>query len=177
MKKVKCIKVLVKYISSGMQVFKGEINSKEFVNFLANKVKTIKIYKMKKVLWLSRHAMSIAQRESLIEKLGEIEVTQVNGTITNVHVPFEGVNPENGETCADIISVGTHPPLKELVAKYDEVAVVLSIGMLQQLLPFSPSKRLLQAKNKRILLEEGKVQFVFDGWEAIKEIKIITEML
>jgi hypothetical protein len=133
---------------------------------------------MKKVLWFSRHAMTLAQRTDLARALGEpLEITHVNGTAANVHVSFESASPEKGETEADFILTGTQPALKELVLQFNEVAVVLPIGMLQQLLPFAPAKRLLQAKNKRILLEDGKVQFEHDGWEAVIKVEIIAEKL
>lgn len=132
---------------------------------------------MKKVLWFSRHRMSTAQLAVLKENLGEIEVTQINGTAPNVHVPFESAVPEAGETTADIILTGEQPPLKELVKQFDEVAAVLPIGMIQQILPFLESGRLLQAKNKRILLDDGKVEFSFDGWQAVKEVEIVVEDL
>ncbi len=131
---------------------------------------------MKKILWFSRHAMSIAQKNGLIAKFGEIEITQINGTAANVHVPFESTNPEIGETEADVVLMGEQKPLKELVKEYDEIAAVLPIGMVQQILPFL-NGRMLQAKNKRVLLDNGKVEFLFDGWEQVKKVKIIVEPL
>lgn len=132
---------------------------------------------MKNILWLSRHAMSQAQLDALALVFGKVQITQLSASPSNVHVAFEAVAPEQGETVADHILEGHWSSLKELVSKYDEIAIVLPIGMIQQLLPFAPAKRLLQAKNKRILLEEGKVQFVFDGWEAITEVTIVTSPL
>ena len=131
---------------------------------------------MKKILWFSRHSMSADQKAALETALGEIEVTQINGTAANVHVPFESTSPEVGETQADVIITGTQPALKELVKGFDEVAAVLPIGIIQQILPFL-NGRMLQARNKRILLEDGKVAFSFDGWEVVKEVKIIIEDL
>jgi len=135
-----------------------------------NKKKT----QMKKVLWFSRHKMTIEQKSTLIEKLGQVEITQLSGTVPNVHVPFEG-NPtdDDGGVNADKVLIGMQPHLKELVKEYDEVAVVLPIGMLQQLLPFVSAKRLLQAKNLRQIDDTGKATFIFDKWEQIKEIKIV----
>lgn len=129
---------------------------------------------MTKILWFSRHSMSIDQYKGLVSKFGSIEVTQVNGSPSNVHVTFNASEPEKGETVADHILVGEVEPLKTLISNFDEVAVVLPIGLLQQLLPFSKSGRLLQSKNKRILLDEGKVLFAFDGWEAVTKIEIVT---
>lgn len=133
---------------------------------------------MKKILWFSRHAMSAAQLSDLAMKFGgDICITQVNGTAANVHVPFTGAIPEAGETVADFFLTGELPCLKELVATFDEVAAVLPIGLQQQILPFLPSKRLLVAKNKRIITEEGKVEFSHEKWEQITEIKIVVSDL
>ena len=131
---------------------------------------------MKKVLWFSRHAMTASQKADLVRILGDIEITQVNGTAPNVHVPFQAQTPEVGETVADVILEGEIPALKELVKSFDEVAVVLPINMIQQLLPFVGG-RLLQAISRREVLPEGKIVFSHDKWQAIKEVKIVTEDL
>ena len=107
---------------------------------------------------------------------GVVPFTKLVDSPANVHVPFEALTPEVGETEADVILSGTQPPLKELIKGFDEVAVVLPINMLSQLLPFS-NGRLLQAISKRILLDEGKVQYAHDKWQAVKEIRIVTEDL
>lgn len=130
---------------------------------------------MTKVLWFSRHAMSKAQRADLEKALGAITVTQCNGTAPNVHVPFEGVTPEVGETIAEEILLGTQKPLKELVKGFDEVAVVLPINMIQQLLPFS-NGRLLQANNLRVAEGDG-FKFVHNGWQEILGVEIISNPL
>lgn len=132
---------------------------------------------MKRILWFSRHAMTLAQRADLITKFGEIEITQINGSPANVHVGFETTTPEVGETTADVILQGTQVPLKQLVSQFDEFAAVLPIGMQQQILPFCPSKRILAAKNARIILPEGKVEFSHVKWEQITEIKIVISDL
>jgi hypothetical protein len=132
---------------------------------------------MKNVLWFSRHSMTVSQQQDIVRILGPISVTQVSGSPTNVHVEFEGLTPEEGRTQAETILTGPQPPLKELVKGFDEVAVVLPIGMLQQLLPFSQSGRLLQAISKRILLDGGKVEFAHEKWQAVTEVKIVTEDL
>lgn len=40
---------------------------------------------MKKVLWFSRHTMTEEQKQALIDKLGEIEITQINKTIASAY--------------------------------------------------------------------------------------------
>lgn len=136
-----------------------------------------KFIMMKSILWFSRHAMTFEQLQDLQRVMGgDVHITQISGSPANVHVPFEALTPEIGETTADVILTGTQPALKDLVKGFDEVAVVLPINMLQQLLPFS-NGRLLQAVSKRILLDEGKVQFAHDKWQAVKEVRIVTEDL
>ena len=131
----------------------------------------------KSIIWFSRHAMTVDQLTDLQRVMGgDVHITQISGSPANVHVPFEALTPEVGETTADNILLGTQPALKDLVKGFNEVAVVLPINMLQQLLPFSGG-RLLQAISKRILLDEGKVQFAHDKWQAVKEIRIVTEDL
>lgn len=121
--------------------------------------------------------MTTDQRADLERVLGgSINITQVSGSPANVHVPFEALEPEMGETRADSILSGNQPPLKELVKEFDEVAVVLPINMIQQLLPFS-NGRLLQAVSARILEEGGKVKFAHQKWQAITEVRIVTSDL
>lgn len=132
---------------------------------------------MKKVLWFSRHRMTAQQFQDLSRVLGGIEVTQVSGSPANVHVPFVGGDLEPGEVDPHHHLVGELPPLKELVKGFDEVAVVLPIGLLQQLLPFATGGRLLQAINKRTVLEGGVAVFSHEKWQAVKEVRIVTEDL
>ena len=123
---------------------------------------------MIKVLWFSRHTMSPDQLHALEDRLGDIEITQISGTAPNVHVPFED-------------SSGVEqPPLKELIQSFDVVAAVLPVHLKQQILPFCGDKPLIEALNRRTIIkgydgEEDKVEFVFDGWQRIREVKIVTE--
>lgn len=127
---------------------------------------------MTKVLWFSRHTMTEEQVNALVQKFGDIEVTQVNGEPANVHVEFEG--EVNGE------SVGTLPPLKEMVSNFDVAAVVLPIGMQQQILPFGNKAGVpvIQALNKRTLVPnanggEDKVVFNFEKWQRIEKVEVV----
>lgn len=129
------------------------------------------------ILWFSRHKMTPEQYTALESKFGFIRVTQVNGSPANVHVSFEAKSPEKGDGIdANYILEGQQPPLKELIKGFDEAAVVLPVNMLQQLLPFS-NGRLLQALNARVVGNDGRATFVFDKWQAVKEVKIVTEDL
>lgn len=131
----------------------------------------------KKILWFSRHKMSEPQFQDLKRIFGDVEITQVNGTAANVYAPFEGKVAEPGEGIeSDSILLGEVKPLKDLIKDFDEVAAVLPIGLVQQILPFTKG-RLLTAITKRELSEDGKATFVFDGWDEITEVKIVTNRL
>lgn len=76
---------------------------------------------MKKVLWFSRHTMTDQQAAALGEN---VEVTQVNGDMPNVHVPFEA--KVNGE---DNVVV-----FKDFAKGFDILAIVAPVGLQQQVL-------------------------------------------
>jgi hypothetical protein len=122
---------------------------------------------MKKVLWFSRHTMTAQQ----IEALGaNIEVTQVNGDMPNVHIPFEA--KVNGEDNAVVF--------KDFAKGFDILAIVAPVGLQQQVLSIAGDKPVIMAKNKRTLVPnpeggEDKVVFVFDLWEQLVKIDIVLK--
>lgn len=123
---------------------------------------------MKKVLWFSRHSMTSEQ----LAALGQVEVTQVNGNMANVHVPFLG-NVNGGEE-------QQVPAFKELLKEFDIVAIVLPINLEQQVLSVAGNLPVIRANNKRQLIkgangEEDKVVFNFDGWVRLVKIEVVTE--
>ena len=126
-----------------------------------------------KVLWFSRHSMSATQIEALEAKLGPIEVTQVDGTMPNVHVPFTAkVNGAEEETQV--------APFKELIADMDVVAIVAPIHLQQQILGVAGGKPVIFAQNDRVRVntpegEEPKFEFIFAGWERLVEVKVVHE--
>jgi hypothetical protein len=130
-----------------------------------------------KVLWFSRHAMSAAQLEGLTSKLGEVEVTQIDGTMPSVHVPFTAkITTPDGFTELRW-EVG---PMKELIAEMDVVAIVAPINLQQQFLSVAGNKPVIFAKNDRVRVnvpegEEPKFEFIFAGWERLVEVKVVTE--
>jgi len=129
---------------------------------------------MVKILWLSRHAMTAAQLNGL-SFLGEVEVTQVNGTFPNVHVPFNSSNPEEGETKADVILNGEVAPVKELIKSHDVIAIVAPIHLQQQVLGVSDGKPVIMALSNRVIEDGGKVSFIFDKWERLLKIEVVKE--
>ena len=140
----------------------------------------------KKILWFSRHSMSANQLEDLRRVMGgDVHITQVSGQPHSVDATFEAMSVECGETTADVVLEGKQPSLKDLVKGFDEVAAVLPIGMLHQLIPLCPSGRVLQAVSSRVLLFDGGTnfnsylneKFVHEKWQAVKEIRIVTEDL
>lgn len=126
---------------------------------------------MTKVLWFSRHTMTEEQKKALTDKLGQIQMMQVNGSPANVHVPFEGE--------VDGIA-GLQPAVKELCQNCDVLAIVAPIGLQEQFLKISGGKPVIIAQTKRQIIKgengtEDKVNFVFDGWKQLKKIEIVME--
>lgn len=121
---------------------------------------------MKKVLWFSRHQMTMEQ----LDALGNVEVTQISGSPTSVHVHFDG--SVNGEETKQL------PAFKELAQNFDILAVVFPVNLEQQVLGVAGEKPVIKAINKRTLVKaedggEDKVVFVFDGWKQIVKIEVV----
>lgn len=129
----------------------------------------------KKVLWFSRHDMAAKQLSDLARVYGDdIIVTKINGNMPNVHVPFMAkVNN------ADEVEVKA---MKEMLKDFDVLAVVMPIHLKQQVIAVADGRPLIEAQNNRVLVKsedgsEDKVEFVFDGWFEVKEIKVVRERL
>jgi hypothetical protein len=126
---------------------------------------------MVKVLWFSRHQMTAPQKEALEAKLGVIEITQVDGTMPNVHVPFSGkLNWEEAEI----------PAFKTLMQEFDVVAIAAPINLQQQILGVAGETPVIFAENARVYIptpegQESQFEFVFKGWKRLVEIKVVTE--
>jgi hypothetical protein len=126
---------------------------------------------MVKVLWFSRHEMTAPQIEALEAKLGVVQVEQVDGTMPNVHIPFQGkINGEDAEI----------PPFKELLQGFDLVAIVAPIQLQQQILSVAGETPVIFAESKRERVsvpegEEPEFKFVFKGWKRLLEVKVLTE--
>lgn len=126
---------------------------------------------MVKVLWFSRHQMTAPQMQALEAKFGVISITQVDGTMPNVHVPFSGkLNGEDAEI----------PAFKEMMKGFDVVAIVAPINLQQQILTVAGETPVIFAENKRERInvsedQEPQFQFVFKGWKRLVEVKVVTE--
>jgi hypothetical protein len=124
------------------------------------------------VLWFSRHPMTQEQFSALESKLGAITVTQIDGTMQNVHVPF--LSKVNGEEEVEV------PPFKELISSFDIIAIVAPINLQQQILQVAGDRPVIMAKSNRVRKEvpEGQpeeFEFIFDHWYQLIKIEVITE--
>jgi hypothetical protein len=103
--------------------------------------------------------------------LGDVVVTQINGTIANVHTPFEG----------ELDGVAhKFPAFKELANEFDILAIVAPIGLESQVLSIAGDKPVIRAENARILVAspdggESKVAFEFRGWKRLLKIEVLME--
>ena len=102
----------------------------------------------KKVLWFSRHEMTPEQ----LAALGDVEVTQVNKSISSAY------------------------ELEEEINNSDIIAIVAPINLQQQFLKIAGDKPVIMAVNdRRLIPQEGgedKVEFHFVKWEQLDEIVI-----
>ena len=106
---------------------------------------------MKKVLWFSRHLMKVAQAQALMDKLGDVDITQVNKSI---------------ERAEDI--------QKEIGAN-DVIAVVAPPNLLAGILRIAGDKPVITAKMGRTILPDGSVEMPFKKWERVLRVDIVKE--
>lgn len=104
---------------------------------------------MKKVLWFSRHLMKVAQAQALMDKLGDVDITQVSKSI---------------QSAQDI--------QKEIEA-HDIIAVVAPPNLLAGILRIAGDKPVITAKMERTVLPDGSVDMEFIKWERV--LRIIVE--
>lgn len=124
------------------------------------------------ILWFSRHAMTQEQFSALESKLGKISVTQIDGTMQNVHTHF--LAKINGGEEEEV------PPFKELISSFDIIAIVAPINLQQQILSVSGDKPVIMAKSNRVRVstpegQEPQFEFVFDHWYQLIKIEVVTE--
>ena len=107
----------------------------------------------KKILWLSRHEFTKEQFEALVKIYGEVDITQLNKTIS------------------------TAEELKPQIEEFDVLAVVLPVELVADLMKIT-EKPIIFAVNDRILDETGeKVIFKFKCWKQYKKVEIEVEEL
>ena len=130
---------------------------------------------MKKILWFSRHQMTQEQMADLNKAYGVYQIISVDGTVPNVHVPFQG-SLDGGE-------IETLPPFKELMATCDIVAIVAPIGIQEQIMKVRVDDQPIlipRSKRERVETSEGeepKFEFIHEKWIILKKIEIVTEDL
>ena len=104
---------------------------------------------MTKVLWFSRHLMQVAQAQALMDKLGDVDITQLSKSI---------------QSAQDIAQeIGAH----------DIIAVVAPPQLLAGILKLAGDKPVITAKMGRIILPDGSVEMPFEKWEHV--LRIIVE--
>ena len=118
-----------------------------------------------KVLWVSRHELSVAQMEDLRRIYGEVEIKKYDQTVKGWKDVVEA-----GEDC-------------------EVLAVVLPPALLADLVnPRNNSKPVIRSRMTRVPTgktvlnpatgkEEQEVMFVHEAWEQILKIDIVTKDL
>ena len=106
---------------------------------------------MTKVLWFSRHLMQVAQAQALMDKLGDVDITQVSKSI---------------QSAQDIArEIGAH----------DIIAVVAPPQLLAGILKLAGDKPVITAKMERTVLDDGSVEMNFVKWERVLRVDIVKE--
>ena len=106
---------------------------------------------MKKVLWFSRHLMQVAQMQALTDKLGDVDITQVNKSI---------------QSAQDIA---------QEIEAHDIIAVVAPPNLLAGILRIAGDKPVITAKMGRTILPDGSVEMPFKKWERVLRVDIVKE--
>ena len=104
---------------------------------------------MKKVLWFSRHIMQVAQMQALMDKLGDVDITQLSKSI---------------QSAQDIA---------QEIEAHDVIAVVAPPQLLAGVLRLAGDKPVITAKMGRTVLDDGSVEMQFIKWERV--LRIIVE--
>lgn len=106
---------------------------------------------MTKVLWFSRHLMQVAQMQALMDKLGDVDITQVSKSIQRA----EDIQKE--------------------IEEHDIIAVVAPPQLLAGILRIAGDKPVITAKMGRIVLPDGSVEMPFEKWEHVLRLDIVKE--
>ena len=106
---------------------------------------------MTKVLWFSRHIMQVAQMQALMDKLGDVDITQLSKSI---------------QSAQDIAQeIGAH----------DIIAVVAPPQLLAGILKLAGDTPVITAKMERTVLQDGSVEMKFVKWERVLRVDIVKE--
>ena len=106
---------------------------------------------MTRVLWFSRHLMQVAQMQALMDKLGDVDITQVNKSI---------------QSAQDIA---------QEIEAHDIIAVVAPPNLLAGILRIAGDKPVITAKMRRTILPDGSVEMPFEKWERVLRVDIVKE--
>ena len=106
----------------------------------------------KKVLWFSRHEMTLEQRAAL----GDVEIIQINKTVQSAY------------------------ELQDEINECDIIAIVAPINLQQQFIKLANGKPVIMAVNDRVLIKQAdgtkdKAEFRFVKWEQLIRIDIVKE--
>ena len=116
---------------------------------MAKENRKMEVFTMKKVLWFSRHLMKVAQAQALMDKLGNVNVTQLSKSI---------------QSAQDIA---------QEISEHDIIAVVAPPQLLAGILRIAGEKPVITAKMERTVLPDGSVDMEFIKWERV--LRIIVE--
>lgn len=127
---------------------------------------------MTNIFWFSRHDMTIEQTQALVNKFGNINITKVNGSPTNLYTDCEfDINGSKITTNINKFITGND---------FNVIAIVAPIGLQQQFLKIADEIPVITAKTDRVIIKgdngtEDKVAFNFNKWEQLVKIDIVMK--
>lgn len=110
-----------------------------------------------KVFWFSRHALTPEQLDGLKRFMhnDDLTVTQVSQTVKTADELVKLTPP-------DVSCIAVVLPIPILAQYCNEVRYHLD---------YDDDVDILVPRSKRLLKEDGSVEFVYDGWEVIDDIR------
>jgi len=110
------------------------------------------------MLWFSRHDFTKTQADEIVKIYGPVIINKVSKTIQTAY------------------------ELQKEVSENDIIGIVAPVNLQEQFLKIAAGKPVISCRNKRVVVKnsdggEDKVEFVFDGWYQIDEIRVVTHDL
>ena len=90
---------------------------------------------MKKVLWFSRHLMKVAQAQALMDKLGDVDITQVNKSIQSaqdIAQEIERLKKEQKRLEGELARVNGMLSNEKFISKAPEAKIAEEKGKLEK---------------------------------------------
>ncbi len=131
------------------------------------------------VLWVSRHKPLPVQIQRLKEKLGNIRIIQVDGTVPNAETVVEIAQKHNAKIIVPVLPLSFIARLVELSKRYGFTVLYAKMEAIATVGTWEEAKRIIEeAPDRRTATTyaDGTIKIhEFKGFEVIKAVQIVTE--